>query len=176
MASRRRLKIAHQAWTEHGGHAKVLRAVASLELAKGILALCGAISLLTLMHRDPWDLVDDFLTFFHINPDHRLAQLLFDWADQVTETKLIWIAVLATVYAILRFVESYGLWKARVWAEWLALVSGGMYLPIEVYEITRKPNWFRVGILLVNLGVVLYMGYLRVSDRHHRRSGMAEAG
>jgi uncharacterized membrane protein (DUF2068 family) len=88
-----------------------------------------------------------------------------DWADTVTDKKLLVIAILAMVYSFLRFVESYGLWRERAWAEWLALVSGSLYVPFEVYDLLHKPTWIRVGILVVNLLVVTYMAYLRLEER-----------
>jgi len=57
------------------------------------------------------------------------------------------------------------LWRERAWAEWLALISGAIYLPFEIYELIRRPDLVRLGIFLVNLAVVLYMGYLRAQDR-----------
>jgi len=61
------------------------------------------------------------------------------------------------VYALVRFAESYGLWLERRWAEWLAALSGGIYVPVEVYELARHVTWIRLGALLVNLAVVAYM-------------------
>jgi uncharacterized membrane protein (DUF2068 family) len=57
------------------------------------------------------------------------------------------------------------LWKERAWAEWLALVSGAIYLPFEIYELARRPDWIRLVIFLVNLAVVVYMAYLRMQAR-----------
>jgi uncharacterized membrane protein (DUF2068 family) len=68
----------------------------------------------------------------------------------------------------MRFVESYGLWRQRVWAEWVALVSGASYLPLEIYGLTRHANGLKWTILLLNLAVVLYMLYLRAQDKPAR--------
>lgn len=57
------------------------------------------------------------------------------------------------------------MWKERAWAEWLALVSGAIYLPFEIYELARRPDWIRLVIFLVNLAVVVYMAYLRMQAR-----------
>ncbi|MCZ7627423.1 MAG: DUF2127 domain-containing protein [Candidatus Methylomirabilis sp.] len=42
---------------------------------------------------------------------------------------------MAAGYASVRFVEAYGLWLERRWAEWFAAVSGGIYIPFEIYEL-----------------------------------------
>jgi uncharacterized membrane protein (DUF2068 family) len=59
-------------------------------------------------------------------------------------------------------VEAYGLWNARVWAEWFALLSGCLYLPWEIYEVAIHPSWIKYGLFATNLAVVLYMLYVRV--------------
>lgn len=100
-----------------------------------------------------------------IDRDTRYAQVFLNLADQVTDTRLWAVAVGAAAYSTLRFVEAYGLWRERAWAEWLAMISGGVYLPFEVYELARRPDWIRLVILAVNLAVVLYMVYLRVQAR-----------
>ena len=46
------------------------------------------------------------------------------------------------------------MWHERAWAEWLALVSGMVYLPVEIYKLGEKFNWLRVSVLTVNLVVV----------------------
>jgi ABC-type transport system substrate-binding protein len=57
-------------------------------------------------------------------PDTVLIRL----ASNVTDAKLWTAAAAAVVYSIVRFVEAYGLWHRRIWAEWFALLSGAMRL------------------------------------------------
>lgn len=117
------------------------------------------------MHRDAWDVAESFLEWLHISPETHYAQVFLNLADQVTDGKVWAVAIGALAYSALRFVEAYGLWGARPWAEWLAMISGAIYLPFEVFELARKPDLVRLAILLVNLAVVLYMVFLRVQAR-----------
>lgn len=157
--------------SEHGAHAKVLRAVASVELIKGLVAVGIAIAIAALSHSDTWDDADRLLRFFHINEDRHFAQVFLDWADNLTPGKLWGAALLALAYACLRFVEAYGLWYAKIWAEWLAIISGAFYLPFEIIEVHRRPDFLHLAILLINTGIVLYMVYLRTL--HHERDPVA---
>jgi uncharacterized membrane protein (DUF2068 family) len=143
------------------GQVKVLRAVASFEIAKGLVVLAAGCGILLLLHKDSSEVAENLLRLLHISPDHRFARAFLSWADTLTDQKLWAISGVALAYSILRFTEAYGLWKARGWAEWIALISGAMYLPIEVREIIRRPNLFHSSLLIINLGVVLYMAYLR---------------
>ena len=72
----------------------------------------------------------------------------------------------------MRFGEAYGLWRERLWAEWLAIVSGGIYLPIEVWELLKGITWPRVVLFAVNLAIVAYLGWTLA--RRRRVQGAAE--
>ena len=139
--------------------------MASLEFLKGLIVLLAGFGLLSLVHRDAWDVAESFLEWLHISPDAHYAQVFLNLADQVTDSKLWAVAIGALAYSSLRFAEAYGLWRARPWAEWLALVSGAIYLPFEIYEMAQRPDWVRLTIFLVNLAVVLYMAHLRLQAR-----------
>jgi uncharacterized membrane protein (DUF2068 family) len=144
--------------------AAALRAVASIELAKGVAILLLGFGAVSMVHKDAWDVAEALLRFLHVNPDrHHYAQVFLNLADNVTDAKLWAMASGAAAYSIVRFVESYGLWRERAWAEWFALISGALYVPFELYELVRRPNLIHVVVLLVNLAVVFYMLYLRLT-------------
>jgi uncharacterized membrane protein (DUF2068 family) len=148
---------------EHRSQVGILRTVATLELGKGVVVVVAAFGVILLMQHDPWDVANDLLQILHISPDHHFAQVFLDWADSLTDQKLWAIVGVALAYATLRFAEGYGLWHARPWAEWVALVSGAMYIPFELYASLRRPDPFHIAVLLGNLAIVLYMAYLRYS-------------
>ena len=138
-----------------------LRAIATFEMAKGLVVLLAAVGALSLVHRDAWDVAGSLLHFLHIGRHHHYVDVFLKLADGVTD-KWLWLAAAGCVaYSTIRFVEAYGLWKARGWAEWFAFAAGAVYLPFEVYELVRKVTLVRVGILVVNLVIVFYMLYLR---------------
>jgi uncharacterized membrane protein (DUF2068 family) len=139
---------------------QALRSIATFELAKGLIVLLAAVAILFLVGRDPWDVADGVLRLLHISPDGHFAQKFLDWADTLTDAKLWAVAGAAAAYSILRFLEAYGLWYARAWAEWIALVSGSLYLPFEIYRLIHRQTLLHVSILLINLAIVLYMAYL----------------
>ena len=138
---------------------QALRTVAAMEFAKGVAVLAAAISLYWV---DPTDVVGAFLDFLHISPDHHMAQMLLRSADVLSNASMWSVILVACVYSALRFTEALGLWRARPWAEWVALVSGAMYIPFEVLKLAHRVSWFHVSILLINLAVVAYMFYLRI--------------
>ena len=48
----------------------------------------------------------------------------------------------------------------KVWAEYLTLILTISFLPWELYELARKPDWFRLSLLLINLAVLWYLVWL----------------
>ena len=71
---------------------------------------------------------------------------------------LAWAAV---AYAGVRFIEAYGLWRRRKWAEWFALLSTAMYLPWELLEVIRRPSPAKYALLATSLAVCFYLGRRR---------------
>ncbi|MBY8881538.1 DUF2127 domain-containing protein [Actinacidiphila acidipaludis] len=60
-------------------------------------------------------------------------------------------------YALIEVVEGVGLWFGKRWAEYLAVVATAAFLPIEVYELTEKVSYFKIGTLALNVLAVLYI-------------------
>jgi uncharacterized membrane protein (DUF2068 family) len=45
----------------------------------------------------------------------------------------------------------------RRWAEYLMVLATGALIPLEVVEVIARPTPFRVGALLVNVAIVVYL-------------------
>ncbi len=129
-----------------------------------MLVAFGLISL-SRSERDISDVVEAIMHRLRIGPDGHFGHALLHQAARLDSVNLIGVAMLVVVYASLRFIESYGLWRARVWAEWMALLSGLIYLPLEIHHLIRKPGVISWVVLLVNLAIVFYMAYLRFFSR-----------
>lgn len=138
---------------------RTVRSIAVFEAAKGaavLLAGCGALSLL---HTDVQQFANALLSHFHLNPAKHYPSIFLDAAAALTDSRLWLLALLAAVYGCLRCIEAYGLWHERRWAEWLAVVSGGLYIPFELLEIARGFSWLAIGAVGINLLVVGLMSH-----------------
>jgi uncharacterized membrane protein (DUF2068 family) len=90
-----------------------LRVVAVFEGVKGVLVLsvgCGAVAL---VHRDLQALAEEVVSHFHLNPASRYPRIFLDATEHVTDARLWTLAALAAVYATVRLIEGYGLWRER---------------------------------------------------------------
>jgi uncharacterized membrane protein (DUF2068 family) len=142
-----------------------LRTVAALEATKGLLVMAAGLGLLSLLHHDVQRAAESVVRHLHLNPAREYPRVLIEAATQVTDARLWLLASGAFAYAVVRGVEAYGLWRARAWAEWFAIVSGAIYLPMEIYEFIHHATALKAGILLANAGIVGYLCYLRLVRR-----------
>lgn len=67
------------------------------------------------------------------------------------------LLVTAIAYAVLEGVEAVGLWRERRWAEYLTVIATVGFLPFEVIELSEKVTVFRVGALVVNIAVLVWL-------------------
>src|SRR5205807_8028700 len=98
--------------TIHDPHWKGLRAVALLELAKGVLVLLAYFGFISLMHRDLWEVTESMLEALRIEPDRDVGHAFLHLADRLTDMK--WLTIVAVVAGCpsLRFIGPYGLCTA----------------------------------------------------------------
>lgn len=140
-----------------------LRAVASFEFLKGAVVL-GLGILLLFTHKHAEDFAASLLYHVHIDPERGISHLLMDAAYRLSDARLWTIAAAALTYSSVRFIESWGLWNRRIWAEWFALLAGALYMPWEILKLVERVDWERISVLLINIGIVLYMLYIRIRD------------
>jgi uncharacterized membrane protein (DUF2068 family) len=153
-----------------------IRAIAVFEAAKGLRVLGAGLGLLSLVHRNAAALAERLVHFSHLNPASKYPHIFIDAAASVTDARLWMLAAGAGVYAIVRLAEAYGLWRGRPWAEWLALVGGALYVPVELYHLRLHFTGLKIAVLAANLGVVGYMVYaLRNRARTERELADASA-
>jgi uncharacterized membrane protein (DUF2068 family) len=144
-----------------------VRAIAFFEAVKGALVLVAGFGLLALVHRDLEEIAERLVRHSHLNPASHYPRVFIEAAANTSDSRLRSLAGLAFVYSTVRFVEAYGLWKMRAWAEWFAIISGFIYLPVEAYELIEKPTLIRAGVLVGNSLIVAYLLYVRFSRTGH---------
>lgn len=145
-----------------------VRAVALTEAAKGVLVLLAGFGVMAFIHRDLQGLAESLVRHAHLNPASHYPRIFIDAMARAHDLRLGRLAALSFLYVALRFVEAYGLWCRKRWAEWLAALSGGVYLPLELYELARKPTVVKAVVLLVNVVVVAVMVRALAARRNAR--------
>ncbi len=90
------------------------------------------------------------------NTDHGILpelQRLFT----IRTTNLYLVAAGAAAYAVLEGTEAVGLWLARRWAEYLTFLATVVFVPYEVWELTKSVSALKVLTLVINVAIVVYL-------------------
>lgn len=143
-----------------------VRAIALFEALKGLIALILSFALISLRHRDLNRIAGELIAALHLNSEGWIANKINGFVSGLTPAyiELFFVAILS--YALLRFIEAYGLWRLRAWAQWLGIISGAIYIPIELYDIFTRPSLIGAGILIFNAAIVAYLFYFRHEQKH----------
>jgi uncharacterized membrane protein (DUF2068 family) len=139
-----------------GAHAHLgLHLIAIFEGLKGLLALAAAIGLALLGPQPLRDALADLISRFHLNPDHGVLPGLLSAINPGT---VHLAAIVMLVYALMRLLEAWGLWRTRVWASWLGCLGSAAYLPLDLYALYRHHGWHTWAVLIANLIIVAVLG------------------
>ncbi|NMW21035.1 MAG: DUF2127 domain-containing protein [Chlorobiaceae bacterium] len=150
---------------------RVLKVVALFEAFKGLLVLLAGVAIFSMMPQDIQASAEQLIRHLHLNPAHNIPRIFIEAAGHLTDSRLRFLALFALLYALMRFIEAYGLWFARRWAEWFALISGCVYLPVELFELAKGFTWLKIALVVINLMVVLYMAFVL---KHNERAKLLE--
>jgi uncharacterized membrane protein (DUF2068 family) len=135
-----------------------IRIAAVFEAAKGSIVLITGFGLLLFIHKDFHVVSEQIVRHLHLNPARHYPTIFIDVIDHITDPQLLALALSAFLYAVVRLVEAYGLWYHRQWAEWFGFLTGGMYIPVEIYELARGVTTVKLAIFIVNLMIVALLG------------------
>jgi uncharacterized membrane protein (DUF2068 family) len=150
--------------------AEAIRAIALFEGAKGAVVLLAGFGVLSLIHHDVQHVADVIVRHSHLNPARHYPQIFLHAAAHVTDRGLWWLAAGALAYCIVRFVEAYGLWHQRAWAEVFAAASGAIYMPFEISRLVRGEKLYAAAALAINAAIVAFMLYALWSRRRAARA------
>jgi uncharacterized membrane protein (DUF2068 family) len=140
-----------------GHHDKGLLAIGLFKLVEAAFFLSVGVGALHFIHRDLGDAALRLVVRLRMDPEGRVVGFLLDHMDAITAHRLREIGVATFFYAGLRVTEGVGLVLEKAWAEYLTVGLTVSFLPWEMYEIVRRLDWIRVGLFLVNLGVLAYL-------------------
>lgn len=139
---------------EKNGSLKVLRTLAVVEFCKGLLVLLVGLGLLTFFYRDTIAEAEYIAQFLNLNSGHHIPKIFIDTLSRIEDPQLLMLSITAMAYFLIRTVEAAGLWMGRTWAEWLAIVSDSIFIPMEIIELTHGITFVRVLVFVINIAIV----------------------
>jgi len=139
------------------GNRRAMRSIAVFEGIKGVLAIAAALGLFSLLRHDLHHVAATLIGNLGLSPGDHYPALLLHYADLVEDTNRRTLALLAIVYVTVRSAEAYGLWHETIWGQWLAALSGAVYVPFEAQHFIFRPTVAGAVVVLANLAIVTYL-------------------
>ncbi len=157
---------------QHQPYDRGLLVIGIFKLMKAVFFVSIAAGAMHFIHHDLGQTLDRLVAFLRFDPENRFVSLVLGKADLVTHHRIRQFSMLTAAYALLCSVEGIGLMLRKVWAEYLTLWLSAMFIPWELYELFHHRTVVRVGILLTNLVITLYLVWLL---RRKKSSGLLSA-
>lgn len=134
-----------------------LLVIASFKWLSAILLCALALGIIKLGHRDPADVLEDFIRSFNIDPDGPLLGWMFDKLSLIDQQKLMAVSVASFGYSGLLLVQGTGLYFEQRWAEYLTIVATASFLPFELYELAKKIDAPKIVLLAINIAILVFL-------------------
>ncbi|HEY0547165.1 MAG TPA: DUF2127 domain-containing protein [Pyrinomonadaceae bacterium] len=145
----------------------VLWTIAGFKLFKGLLLLAVAIGALTLLNEDVAAWAEHWIAVLRVDPHNHFIHALLVKLTRVDNHRLEAISAGTFFYAALLLTEGVGLFLRKRWAEYFTIFVTASLVPLEIYELVKKLSLMRLGVLVINIAVVVYL-VLRVRwERSH---------
>jgi uncharacterized membrane protein (DUF2068 family) len=135
----------------------ILIAIAVLKLLKAALLIAVGIGAIRFLHRDLAASAMHWVDVLRVDPDNRFVHALLIKIFRVTPKQLRALSFGTFLYASLFLIEGIGLLMRKRWAEWFTIVTTGLLLPIEGYELAAHFTLTRVVVLIINALIVAYL-------------------
>lgn len=153
----------------------VIRLIALFKLVKALLLITVGIGALSMRHHD--GALARWVHALVFDPHGRLFHEAVQKISGLDTRQLAGIAIGSMVYAAVFLVEGTGLMLRRGWAEVLTTVITISFIPLEIYELIKHGSWMKIGVVLVNALIVVYLVRRLRREGHwpfHRRRALGE--
>ena len=149
--------------------APTLYLIIALKLAKGTLLLLLALGVYSLAGKDLNVLFDRFLRLVHLDPENKFFTAIGERLDNITPANVRLVASGTFMFGLFLLVSGGGLIFRMPWAIWLAVGESAFFIPVEIYELVRRPSYELLIVLGVNVMIVSYLliNRHRLFRHHH---------
>ena len=135
----------------------ILILIAVFKLVKALLLVAVGIGAIRLLHRDLAGVVTHWVQVLRVDPDNRYLHGLLEKIFRVTPRQLKELSVGTFLYAGMFATEGVGLLLRKRWAEYFTIVTTGLFIPVELFEMVRHFTMTRLVVGIVNGLIVIYL-------------------
>ena len=134
------------------------------KLVKALLLIAVGIGALRYLHKDLAATVLHWADVLRVDPGNRFVHGILVNIFRVTPKQLRELSVGTFIYAGLFATEGMGLLLRKSWAEYFVIITTGLLIPLEVYELVRHFTFAKLAVMTVNVLIVWYLA-ARVRSR-----------
>jgi uncharacterized membrane protein (DUF2068 family) len=139
---------------------RILRLIAVERSVRGVLLLGAGAYLITHLGSDLGRIADHAMRAVELDPRRPFLHRIITRLHSLHARTVLVTGIAATGYGLLELVEGVGLWLDRLWAEYLTVIATSLLIPLEVYELVRKPTLFKAAGIAVNIAIVAYLAWM----------------
>ena len=133
------------------------RLIAAFKIFKGLILFAVGIGAVKLLHKDLAFEVERWADIFRVDPNNRYIHRLLERFSILDARKLKELSVGTFFYSALLLTEGVGLMLGKRWAEYFTIIATSSFIPLEVYELTKRVSSAKLVVLLLNVVVVVYL-------------------
>ena len=147
----------------------VLFLIGLFKLVKALLLIAIGIGALRFLHKDLSNSVLHWAQVLRVDTDNRYIHGFLVKIFRVTPKQLKELSVGTFIYAGLFLTEGMGLLLRKHWAEYFTIITTGLFIPLEIYELVRHFTVVKLVVTIINVLIVWYL-VVRVRSRSKRFS------
>ncbi|MFL5927371.1 MAG: DUF2127 domain-containing protein [Gaiellaceae bacterium] len=152
----------------------LIRLIAAERLVRGLLLMVAGVYLVTHVGSDFGRLADRVMRAVELDPRRPFLHRIIAKLHHLHAGTVLATGIAALGYGVLESVEGVGLWLDKLWAEYLTVGATALLLPLEIYELVRKPTIVKAAGVAVNVLIVAYLAF-RLRGRLRAADGRDEA-
>ena len=136
---------------------RLLPWIAAERTFRAVVLFIVGIALIANPHHNWGKTVANLARDLGLNPNSNGIEKIIHKLNVISSDRYAVYGIIALAYGALEAAEGYGLWRRRRWAEYLTVLATSLLFIPEIWEIAKRPPHSRVGALLVNIAVVVYL-------------------
>ena len=147
----------------------VLFLIGVFKLFKSLLLIVAGIGAIKLLHKDLASTAMHWVQVLRVDPENRYIHGVLVRIFRVTPKQLRELSVGTFIYAGLFLTEGFGLLLRKHWAEYFTIITTGLFIPLEIYELAKHLTVVKLAVTVINVLIVWYL-VVRVRSRSKRFS------
>ncbi|TAM58420.1 MAG: DUF2127 domain-containing protein [Rhodanobacter sp.] len=152
--------------SQHSVGLRIIAIYKAIETAGMLLAAAAAFHL---KRQQNFEQLLHWLEHLSLTDTDGLRWQLVEVLMKLGPSRFVAIGLLALGYAAMFATEGIGLWLRKHWAEWFTVIATASLIPIELYETLHHFGGLKLGVLLANIVILIYLARIAVQPRRHGR-------